>query len=156
MSNFCFLVHLLAQVPYSDIVCKRVVLSCDAVQNELYMRFKIKLQEEYQKKKGQSVTAWWVWGNPHWFEEGRRSIMVDPASQLPIQGLKCDKNIAWYIPLWLWILVFYHDGKVMRATSNPHIEIEYEFPLHFVFSKRKLASSRTTLMGEQPNPWMRM
>ncbi|WOH13319.1 hypothetical protein DCAR_0832828 [Daucus carota subsp. sativus] len=50
-------IHSFVQVPYSDIVCKRVVLSCDAVQNELYMRFKIKLQEEYQKKKGQSVTA---------------------------------------------------------------------------------------------------
>ncbi|KAL1806965.1 hypothetical protein ACET3Z_030033 [Daucus carota] len=39
-----------SEVPYSDIVCKRVILLCDAVHSELDIRFKIKLQEEYQKK----------------------------------------------------------------------------------------------------------
>lgn len=126
MSNFYFLVHLLAQVPYSDIVCKRVILLCDAVHSELDIRFKIKLQEEYQKKicdefevihigsrKGEEVS----WSTLH--------------PNYPYKDSNVIKILHDIFHYGYGILVFDHDGKVVRATSNPHMEREDEFPFHY-------------------------
>ncbi|XP_063937347.1 probable nucleoredoxin 1 isoform X3 [Daucus carota subsp. sativus] len=117
-----------SEVPCSDIVSKGVIVFCDAVQNELYIRFKIKLQEVYQKKRGQSDEFEVIHIGS---KKGQEVPWLRLHPDYPYKDSTVRKILHDIFHYGYGILVFDHDGKVVRATSNPHMEREDEFPFHY-------------------------